>query len=198
MYKNGEAALVRIFELVAKCPKEFQEKCFEVLLSGYVQLEVGITKPHSATPPTPRNQQPPPSDLDVPSAVLPRFKNYAKRLAIETEKLASLFDFSVDPFTLQAVSISGKNTAEISRKVALLAASRSYFATGSWAADWQEVKALCVDHNCYDAKNYAINLKQGAKNWFKSVEPGKSIELSSGGIKAAEKLLKGLAAGAEA
>lgn len=47
MYKNGEAALDRILELVAKCPKELQEKCFEVLLSGYVQIEVGAFKPHA-------------------------------------------------------------------------------------------------------------------------------------------------------
>jgi hypothetical protein len=197
MYKNGEAALGRILELVAKCPKEFQEKCFDVLLSGYVQLEVGLAKPHAATPPIPHGQQPPPPDLDVPPAVLPRFKNYAKRLAIETEKLAALFDFSVDPFALQAVAISGKDTAEKSRNVALLAAARSYFATGSWNADWQEVKALCVDHNCYDVNNYAKNLKVGAKGWFKSVEPGKAIELSASGIKAAEKLLKDLAEGNE-
>ncbi len=49
MYKNGEVALDRILELIGKCPKELQEKCFEVLLSGYVQLEVGMTKPQ--TPP---------------------------------------------------------------------------------------------------------------------------------------------------
>ena len=197
MFKNGEAALSRILELVAKCPKEYQEKCFEILLSGYVQLETGLLKPHAALPPPPQYKQPPPG-LDIPSAVLPRFRNTAKRLGIEAEKLAALFDFSVDPFTLQAVSISGKNTAEISRKVALLASSRSYFASGLWIADWQEIKALCVDHNCYDAKNYAINLKTGLKDWFKSVEPGKAIELSSGGIRAAEKLLKEIAVGAEA
>jgi hypothetical protein len=198
MYKNWDAALGRILELVAKCPKEYQEKCFEVLLSGYVQLEIGFVNPQAASTTTiQRNKQHPPPDPDIPAALLLRFKNTAKRLNIETEKLTSLFDFSVDPFTLQAVSISGKNTAEKSRNVALLAAARSYFATGSWTADWQEVKAMCVNHNCYDKKNFAINLKQGAGGWFKTFEPGKTIELSASGIKAAEKLLKDLIAGAE-
>jgi hypothetical protein len=49
VYKNGEAALDRILELVTKCPKELQEKCFEVLLSGYVQLEVGAINPRAHT-----------------------------------------------------------------------------------------------------------------------------------------------------
>ena len=79
--------------------------------------------------------------------------------------------------------------------VALLAASRSYLATGSWIADWQEVKSLCVDQNCYDRANYVVNLKKGSGSWFKGVEPGKAVELSSGGVKEAEKLLKSLADG---
>ena len=200
MYKTGEAALDRILALVAKCPKELQEKCFEVLLSGYVQMEVGALRPPSA-PATPANpaqpQQPPPAshESSIPQAVLPRFKNTAKRVGVELEKLEALFDFNADPFGLHAVSVPGKNNAEKTRSVALLAAARSYLATGAWSADWQEVKALCVDQNCYDLANYSITLKKGAGNLFKSVEPGKPIELSSAGIKDAEKLLKTLIEG---
>jgi len=197
MYKNGEAALDRILELVAKCPKELQEKCFEVLLSGYVQLEVVGAKPQTPAAQTqqgPQSQpQTPPAESHIPPAVLTRFKNTAKRLGVAVEKLESLFDFSIDQFALHAVTLPGKNNAEKTRQVVLLAASRSYLAAGSWSADWQEVKSLCVDHNCYDARNHAVNLKKGASTMFKGVEPGKAIELSSGGIKEAEKLLKGLA-----
>jgi len=117
---------------------------------------------------------------------------------VSIEKLESLFDFSVDPFALHAVALPGKNNAEKTRQVALLAASRSYLAAGAWSADWQEVKSLCVDHNCYDAPNHAVNLKKGASTTFKSVDAGKSIDLSSGGIQEAEKLLKSLAEGTTA
>jgi hypothetical protein len=194
MYKNGEAALDRILELIAKCPKELQEKCFEVLLSGYVQLEIGALKPHAQAEQIQQisqaQQQTPTLESRVPPAVLPRFKNTAKRLGVALEQLESLFDFSVDPFALHAITLPGKKNADKTRNVALLAASRSYLATGSWSADWQEVKSLCVDHNCYDAANHAVNLKKGASTLFKSVEPGKPVELSSGGVKGAEKLLK--------
>jgi hypothetical protein len=196
MYKNGESALSRILELVEKCPKDFQSKCFEVLLSGYVQLEVGLVKPTLGATEREKVKQPSP-DINIPPDLLLRFKTTAKRLQIDFDKLVSLFDFSVDPFGLHAVAISGKDTAEKSRNVALLAAAKSYFATGSWAADWQEVKTMCVDQNCYDMNNYSKNLKVGAGGWFKNVDSGKAIELSTPGIRAAEKLLKDLAIGSD-
>jgi len=198
MYKNGETVLARILELVTKCPKELQEKCFEGLLSGYVQMEVGALRPTQA-PAAPQGQQPPSpppqGESSIPPTVLPRFRNTAKRIGADLEKLEALFDFNVDPFALHAVSVPGKNSADKTRNVALLAGSRCYLATGSWSADWQEIKSLCVDHNCYDSKNHSVNLKKGSGTWFKTVEPGKPVELSSGGIKEAEKLLKKLTDG---
>ena len=198
MYKTGEAALDRILTLVAKCPKEHQEKCFEVLLSGYVQMEVGDVRPpssHAGSSDVPQVMKATslPIDSSIPEAVLPRFKNTAKRVGLELSLLEALFDFTTDPFGLHAVTIPGKNNADKTRSVALLAAARAYLAAGAWTADWQEVKALCVDQNCYDLANYSVTLKKGAGTLFKSVEPGKPIELSSGGIKEAEKLLKVLA-----
>lgn len=200
MYKTGEAALDRILTLVAKCPKELQEKCFEVLLSGYVQMEVGPVRPPiaAAVDGNPAQSQKPPlaqHESNIPEAVLPRFKNTAKRIGVELDKLEALFDFNADPFALHAVTVPGKNNADKTRSVALLAAARSYLATGAWSADWQEVKALSVDQNCYDLANYSMTLKKAAGSLYKSVEPGKPIELSSAGIKEAEKLLKTLAGG---
>lgn len=201
MYETGDTALERILELVAKCPKELQEKCFELLMNGYVQKEVGSgptlgTSQHSASTAQSAHTSQAPAESQIPPAVLPRFKNTAKRLSVPLEKLEALFDFNSDPFALHAVSVPGKNSAEKSRHVALLAAGRSYLSNGTWIADWQEVKSLCVDHNCYDSPNHAGNLKKGANGWFKSVDSGKPIELSSDGIKEAEKLLKALAEGA--
>lgn len=201
MYKNGESALDRILVLVEKCPKDLQAKCFEVLLSGYVQMEVGprVERPSQdakigeMAAGIPQAIQG--AETSIPLAVLPRFKNTAKRIGVELEKLESLFDFSVDPFGLHAVSIPGKNNAEKTRNIALLAAARAYLSAGSWNADRQEVKALCVDHNCYDPPNFAVTLKNGDGTIFKNVDPKKPLELSTGGVKEAEKLVKSLAEG---
>jgi hypothetical protein len=151
MYKNGEAALDRILELVSKCPKDLQDTCFELLLSGYVQIEIGGAKPHVQAEQTKQGLQADPQTAVanplIPPAVLTRLKNTAKRLGTTPQKLESLFDFSVDPFTLHAITLPGNKNADKTRNVALIAASKSYLATGSWSADWQEVKALCVDHS---------------------------------------------------
>jgi hypothetical protein len=53
MRVDGKAALARILELVGNCPQELQQKCFEMLLSGYVQVEAGMTSPTSAQWPMP-------------------------------------------------------------------------------------------------------------------------------------------------
>ena len=50
MRKNRNATLERILELVGNCPKELQQKCFEMLLSGYVQLEVDTTNAPKSDP----------------------------------------------------------------------------------------------------------------------------------------------------
>jgi len=84
---------------------------------------------------------------------------------------------------------------QIQRNVALLVAVRTYLATGAWTADWSEVKALCIDLNCYDAANHAAYLRKGEGKYFKSVAVGKAIELSGPGRTAAEQVLAGLIAG---
>jgi hypothetical protein len=201
MYKNGETAITRVLELTNKCPKELQEKCFELLLAGYVQLElVGrpLTAPAGGKPAdqTPAAPPSPMVEAAIPAAALNRFKTTAKRNNISLDNLANLFDFNSDPFTLQPVSLSGNKTADKARQVVLLAAVRSYLASGFWSADWQEVKSLCVDYSCYDLPNHSTNLKQGNKaGLFKAIERGKPIDLTPSGVTKAEELVKSLAGG---
>jgi hypothetical protein len=195
MYENGSNELDRILGLVEKCPKDLQAKCFELLLSGYVQAQIASLQPRSASgqEKTLKNDSGSSSEQTlshVPATVLPRFKTFAKRVSIPLEKLEALFDFSVDPFVFNAISVPGEKKADKTRRAALLVAGRSYFANGSWTADWAEVKAFAVDQNCYDTSNHATFLKQGAGSLFKAVESGKAIELASEGIKEAEKLIK--------
>lgn len=200
MYEDGADELDRILELTKKCSQELQPKAFELLLSGYVQSQLLSMTP--ATKPTSigsegqvgsrNNNASEQMHSHAPPALQPRFKTFAKRHTIELEKLEGLFDFNVDPFVFNALTVPGENKADITRKAVLLVAARSYFTTGSWTADWAEVKSLCVDQNCYDGSNHAAFLKKGAGSIFKSVETGKTIELASEGIKEAEKLIKQL------
>lgn len=196
MYSNAEETIKAILSLVELCPDQLKEKCFEVLLTGYVDSEVRKTVPQLGTPPPPPGQAPPaPPALSIPTTILPRFHTMAKRIASDVQSLESIFDFNNDPFTFHPFQIPGGSKAEKTRNVALAIAARTYLATGSWTADWKEVKATCVDQNCYDRPNHVTYLRQGVSSLFKSIESEKTIELTSGGMQEAEKTLGLLAKG---
>jgi hypothetical protein len=188
MYENAEEAIARILTIVDKCPNSLKEKCFEVLLRGYVERE--LSEFSGRTPNAilqPLGAKIGEESLGIPEAVLPRFRAAANRLSIELASLAGLFDFGNDPFTFHALTVDGKGNADKTRKVALLVAAKSYLTTGNWVADWQEVKAECVNQNCYDQTNLKHFLEKGVgAAWFKSIEVGKSIELSAEGVKEAQ------------
>lgn len=197
MYEEAANEIKKILKLVETCPETLQPKAFEILLSGYVQsrlhaqiqapLEVG-QKTHIAIG---NSTSPPPSG--VPPEILPRLQAMAKRRSIDLARLSALFDFSSDPVTFVPLHIEGAKTLERIRKVALAVAARTFILNGKWAADWAEIKAMCTHQNCYDQANFAATLKKGKGEIFKSVDVGKSVELSAPGTDQAEQLLATLA-----
>jgi hypothetical protein len=60
-------------------------------------------------------------------------------------------------------------------------AVRSYIANGKWTADWNEVKAACVDHGCYDGANFSQAMNKGKGGVFKNVAVGSNVEISASG-----------------
>ena len=189
MYEDAESAIDRILAVVNKCPANLQERCFEVLLRGYVETQLGTGRREATGSASSSKTTEHKTDVDthIPASVAPRFKSTAKRIAVDAAALERLFDFSNDPFTLHAVSVPGKGKAEKAKNVSLLLAAKSYLASGSWSADWQEIKSYCVDQNCYDRPNHVPTIRKSI--WFKNVSPGKPLELTSEGVKEAEKLL---------
>jgi len=195
MYEDAAKQLDVILELVKKCPDPLQERCLGILLQGYVDAEKAKQTGAGEKQPSRKatDYQVPP-DTAVPAEVRPRMNSLAKRLAVEPAALEGLFYFTAEPFAYHPLNVPGDNVADKARNVALLVAARSFFATGTWSADWAEVKARCVDFNCYDVANHAASLRKAKGDLFKTVEVGKAIELSADGRAAAEKLLKSLAA----
>jgi hypothetical protein len=199
MYEGAEQELQRILKLVDLCPEPLKPKAFEILLQGFVNTHAPRAAPASATPVTTRLPAPPPAvgvdwSASVPTDVLPRLQAMAKRRSMAPEKLASLFDFSADPFSFAPLHVPGDSQKERTRRVALLVAARSFLATGRWVADWAEIKAMSTHQNCYNLPNFAATMKEGKGDIFKSVNSGTSVDLSASGTDAAEKLLVELAA----
>ncbi|MGH7519070.1 MAG: hypothetical protein ACREOC_16670 [Gemmatimonadales bacterium] len=92
-----------------------------------------------------------------------------------------LFDFTIDPFTFGAFALEGKNQQK-ARKAALLVAAKNYLVTGKWSADWDEIKAVCSDHGCYDVGNFSKTMREAKPSHFKAVNVGDSVDLSTSGI----------------
>lgn len=194
MYEDAEKEIAGIVKLIDGCPDTLKPKAFEILLQGYVDSVVRPPAAATAAPvPAATTASVPPAKHDdwseaIPTESLPRVKQIAKRNKVLPEKIAALFDFSTDPFTLSTFHIPGSNNADRTRRVALAVAARSYISNGKWSADWREVKAVCTNQNCYDG-NFAAALVKGKGGIFKNAKAGESIELSTEGVTEAEKLL---------
>lgn len=195
MYENADAELARIIALAESCPESYRARAFEILLQGYVN-SLGVKAPASGkddklSPLSVGEKGGAMTSLDAsgPPEVQTRLKSMAKRRGVSPEALSSLFDFSSDPFAFAPVNVEGTGVSDRSKKVALLVSARSFLATGKWQGDWAEIKAMCVHQNCYDVNNFAAVLKKAKGDIFKSVEAGKSVELSGAGTEQAEQLL---------
>lgn len=195
LYPDSEKYIDEILKIVEKCPEPYKEKCFEVLLQGYVthQIKTNVGEDQHSGPNRPPLSDETTKETQIPAEILQRFKTFAKRLDIGLDKLERIFDFTTDPFIYQPFTPPGTNAAEKARSIALILAGKTYLTTGNWNSDWKEVKALCVDHNCYNSTNHATNLQKGKSTIFKTVEAGETIVLTPDGIKQAETIIKTLA-----
>jgi hypothetical protein len=201
MYEHAEPEVDRILRLAERVPEDLRAKAFEILLQGYVSSLLGPAVAQRSAAGTPARQPPPAPppadawDLAIPTEVKARIQAMAKRRNAEAQQLAALFDFSADPFTFVPLHVPGKGNADRTRKVALLVAARSFLATGKWAADWAEIKAMATHQNCYDLPNFSKVLTGAQGSLFKSAKVGTGVELSAQGTDQAESLLTKLAAG---
>jgi len=194
LYPDAEKHIDEILKILEKCPEPYKQKCFEVLLQGYVTYQiknmVGEEKYPEVKKPIIEGAM---RETQIPTEILHRFKTFAKRLEVGFDKIERLFDFTTDPFIYQPFTPPGTTAAEKVRSIALILAAKTYLMTGSWNADWKEVKSLCVDHNCYSATNHLTSLQKGKSSLFKTVETGEAIFLTPDGTMQAEAIIKALA-----
>ncbi len=200
MFDDAQPQLEKILSLVQLCPEKLQEKCFELLLSAY--LESKTSKPSAAAVlPQPAGATVANADQSagqhnanvVPDAIRTRFHALVTRTKVTAAAATALFDFNVDPFTFHALAVPGSTNREKMRNVALLLALKGYLTSTNWTADWKEFRATCLDHSCWDQSNVTTIMKH---DWFKSASVSENINLSPSGIKAADAIFAGIA-GAE-
>jgi hypothetical protein len=198
MFDDAQPELEKILSLVQLCPEKLQERCFELLLSAY--LESKIPRPTVTAAPQPAGVSAASADPSgsngnanvVPEAIRTRFNALVTRSKVTAAAAAELFDFNVDPFTFHALSVPGSSNREKMRYIALLLALKGYLTSTNWIADWKEFRATCLDHSCWDQSNVTTIMKH---EWFKNASMSENISLSPSGIKAADAIFAKLAGG---
>ncbi|MBV6814686.1 hypothetical protein ACE15N_21265 [Xanthomonas campestris pv. passiflorae] len=199
MFDDAKPKLQEILELVNLCPENLQEKCFELLLSAY--LDSKATKAPVFLPASQQilstqvgeiNQENNSGSNGVPELIKTRFNSLVSRTKVSAAKAVELFDFNVDPFTYHGVSVPGSSNREKMRNVALLLALKSYLISANWDADWKEFRVMCMDHNCWDQGNVFSAMKH---EWFKKASSSEGIVLSPSGRTAADTIFAKLSGG---
>ncbi|TAA09844.1 hypothetical protein EA658_04155 [Pseudoxanthomonas winnipegensis] len=199
MFEKTKPQLEQILELVALCPEKLQERCFELLLTAYLdsvkprQMARETLAPKAEPAAGANPAQTPNSGNGIPDQIKTRFLSLAQRAKVSPDRAASLFDFELDPFNYHALAIPGSSTKQKLTNVALMLSLKTYLQTTNWQADWKEFRAMCLDHGCWDQANAGSYLKS---DLFKAGAGASGIALAPAGIKAAEALLATLA-GAE-
>lgn len=195
MYEQVEKALQSIMQVVEKCPEQFKEKCFEILLSDYLNRlgAPAVGGPIPQQQPTLQKSSPASGIAgqlaQLPPATKTRLGNLGKRIEMNDERFLELFDFTSDEVHYHPIEVPGDSVAEQMRNTALLVATFTYLAGGHWRADWAEARALCLDCNCYDSGNFATAMRAEEGNLFKSVTANEPLELTGPGRQGAEQLL---------
>lgn len=196
MFEKAKPQLEQILELVALCPEKLQERCFELLLTAYLdsfkpRLPVREVPAAKAEPASGVSAPQTPNVVHgVPDQIKTRFLSLAQRAKVSPEKASALFDFELDPFNYHALAIPGSSNKQKLTNVALMLSLKAYLQTTNWQADWKEFRAMCLDHGCWDQANASSYLKS---DLFKSGAGASGIALSPAGIKAAEALFATLA-----
>jgi hypothetical protein len=89
-------------------------------------------------------------------------------------------------------TLPGKGKAGKQINLAVLIAVAQAMGDGIFRTPLEELRQKCVHYACYDAANFASNLKTN-KSLFRAVRKGEDLELNGDGLKEAAAVIKDIA-----
>lgn len=195
-----------VLELAAiarECPENLQERCFELLLSRYLDnvAKSAPSKVESATPPPtePTLQDnsgaagagagsgggPAPADQDLTLAGLPiKARKFLEKYERSIDDLNQLFYKDGEDVTPLYEDLKTTKITESQIRISLLAALREGIKTGEFVFDGESVRAECQLRKFYDKANFAAIFKRHAAlfDGFEAYDPeSPKVRLSEGG-----------------
>jgi hypothetical protein len=185
-----------ILEIVALCPKELQEKCFELLLANYL-AEFRLAPGRASTPVEKSQLDRPQISVPISVEALPpeiekRMRVFATPYNLTVVDLLKIYQ--VDELGNVSIEVTDLKTAKTSkrqRRLALLLGGRHQFQSGSFDVPTEELRELCVTYSAYDAANFMANLKN-SKEILAGFRPDATNKLSPTGKSELGSLLKEL------
>jgi hypothetical protein len=201
------ADVLEIADIAKACPPNLQERCFDVLLTNYLnELKVkhgeklpsappkdlegsGAGKPADISDqsgadlnPNSKNQD---QDIEMKDLHV-KAKRFLEKYGSGLEDINQLFYKQNGNFLPLYEELKSTKIAECQTRVGLLQALASGLKTGEFQFSGEDVRKECQDRKCYDGNNFSANFKnssslfEGFEKYDKS-EP--TVKLSEAGRK---------------
>jgi len=175
MYEKLKEEIKKILEIVKELPEKFQDKCFELLLSNFLERQKEYPKPE-----IPKSEEEV-AKPKVPTTVHGEVKAFLRKYKLNTELLESLFYFEkgmVKPiFKLKTDVI-----AHAQIQLSLLCALQEAINSGFFRFNIEEVRQLCKEQGYFNSANF-ITYFRNKIGLFKAIKKEEPIELSEDGLK---------------
>lgn len=176
-----------ILAVVDKCPANLQETAFRVILERWL-ADLNPPPPVTPQPNLPGSAIP----VNTMASLPPAFFAFTKAHALTEAALGTVFHPVGPGAQLIAADVPGATKARKQINLALLIGVSQAMTDGVFRCPLEELREKCVHYGCYDASNFASNIKNAATN-FKTVKKGEDLELSGHGMNQAAEVIKSIA-----
>lgn len=187
MYEKIKQGIQEIIEIAKLCPKELQEKCFELLLKNLLDKYAPILKTHTGTEEKEESEK----GEELPRDLNATMEAFLKQFGLKRKNLEAIFHISESGVRPLFSDLKVTKVAKKEIRLACLLGLKYAILEGDFRIPLEELREWAVDQNAYDAPNFMAHLKNN-KKYFVKVKSGEDTHLSAEGKKEAASIIKDL------
>ena len=194
-------AKVREFATIAKeCPQHLQEKCFEVLMTDYLNSlkspRTAQTSLAATAGEIPTEEPSAPEQADIQETDLHiKARKFLSKYSVSVDDLNQILYKEGDQFLPLYEDLKTTRAAESQVRIGLLQALIWALQTGEFQFDGEAVRKECQERKCYDGNNFATNFKNNSslfEGFSRYSAKSPTIRLSEDGRKELAELIREL------
>lgn len=198
--------IIELADIARTCPDNLQEKCFELLLSDFLNSRYKDAQP---LPPDEPNAIPDDSENNnddgssnsgrelKESDVHLKVKKFLPKYELEFAALNDLFYIEDNHVCQLGEALKSTKASEVQIHIALLQSLQNAIDSGDFRFNGEDVRKECGVRKCYDQTNFTANFKNNAKlfeRFEKYNRMSPLISLSEQGKSELAKLIKSMQA----